>query len=141
MVMEADNAQMKHDSAPDISPKLRLLICSSQCQIQDFPDGEPPTYYLAKFHRKLHESEENWTGEWPKFYCRSATGYPFLLWKFEFNSKYFEVAAIAVHLPRTSTQLFGCHSQASFKHGFTDACWKVKNDWFKVSEDFFFWEN
>ena len=31
---------------------------------------EMPTYYLAKFHRKLHKSEENWTGEGvhPKFY-------------------------------------------------------------------------
>ena len=27
-----------------------------------FPRRGPPTYYLAKFLRKLHENEENWTG-------------------------------------------------------------------------------
>ena len=32
-----------------------------------------PTYYFAKFHRKLHENEENWTGGASKFLlCRSA---------------------------------------------------------------------
>ena len=43
--------------------------------IQDFPDdGVNPkgtqTYYLAKFHRKLHENEEHWTegAARPKFY-------------------------------------------------------------------------
>ena len=31
-----------------------------QGRIQDFPEGAP-TYYLAKFSRKLHTNEENWT--------------------------------------------------------------------------------
>ena len=47
-----------------------LKIELSQGQIQDFPErGMPiakpqrvvPTYYLAKFSRKLHENEEIWT--------------------------------------------------------------------------------
>ena len=39
------------------------------------PKGRAPIYYLAKFHRKLHENEENWTGGvHPKILlCRSAT--------------------------------------------------------------------
>ena len=44
--------------------------------IQDFsdrghqPQTGAPTYYLATFHPKLHENEENWTGgdTHPKFY-------------------------------------------------------------------------
>ena len=33
------------------------LFITGQWRIQDFP-GEAPTYYLAKFSRKLHENEE-----------------------------------------------------------------------------------
>ena len=56
---------------------LVSLMILYQRRIQDFPGGTNPksgvsTYYLAKFSRKLHENEENWTekeeGARPKFY-------------------------------------------------------------------------
>ena len=55
---------------------ILMFTLHNQWRIQNFPkghqlqSGEAPIYYLAKFCRKLHENEENWTylGTSPKFY-------------------------------------------------------------------------
>ena len=74
---------------PDIQ-KEKWRKQTNHWWIQDFP-GRGAIYYLANFGRKLHDNEENWTGDWSRSKFRTSVDPPLQTYPKHFtkrNSKF-----------------------------------------------------